>query len=334
YLDSAINSVIDCYIKIPFDGLELNSLLKNIIESIILAIKSGLGIAFPYVFLFYLFISAIEDTGYLTRAAFLADQCMHKIGLHGQSVIPIVLSFGCSVPAIMSTRLLKTERERIISSILVTMLPCSARTIVIASIVATFIGWGAALSIYVIILILVFLVGYVLSKSLSGEQYGMILEMSKLRTPSISSIISKTWLKVREFIYIAMPLLVISSILMGLCKYCGLIDWFKDYIDPISLAVLGLPGFALTALLFGILRKEMALSVLITLAGTDNLTLVLDSVQLYVFAMLCTIFIPCISTIAVLIRAIGVKYTIISTLFTFCIGIGMGSLLYHLLQLI
>ncbi|HJJ89008.1 MAG TPA: ferrous iron transport protein B [Methanocorpusculum sp.] len=329
--EEIIVSLMTTYIVEPFHAHGLDPFTDTLGSAIILALMSGLGIAFPYVFLFYLFISVLEDTGYLTRAAFLADRGMHKLGLHGQGLIPMVLSFGCSVPAIMSTRLLSTQRERMIASVLVTMLPCSARTVVISGIVASFIGLTAAFSIYLIVFVLVFFVGCLLSQITPGEQYGMILEMAELRRPIVSHIIRKAWMRVREFIYIAMPLLLVSSIFLGLSEYYGIVAMFERVIDPISTTILGLPGFACTALMFGILRKEMAFETLAVIAGTANIAEILSSEQLYIFALVCTLFIPCISTIAVLMRETGVRHTIIITIFTLCLGISLGALTHLLL---
>lgn len=165
----------------------------------------------------------------------------------------------------MSTSLLPTKRERFISSVLVTMLPCSARTVVISGVVASFIGIGPALSIYAIVFVLVFVVGCVLSKVTPGEQYGMILEMSKIRKPIPKYVFKKAWLRLQEFLYIAMPLLLVSSIFLGLFEYLGWVELFESFVGPISEAVLGIPGFAFTALMFGILRKEMAFETLAVL---------------------------------------------------------------------
>lgn len=330
-LEEAIVDLMTTYLADPFHALGLDPFADTIGGAVILALMSGLGIAFPYVFLFYLFISVLEDTGYLTRAAFLADRGMHKLGLHGQGLIPMVLSFGCSVPAIMSTRLLPTRRERVIASVLVTMLPCSARTVVISGIVASFIGFGAAFSIYAIVFVLVFVVGCILSRITPGEQYGMILEMAELRRPIASHVLRKAWMRVREFLYIAMPLLLVSSIFLGLFEYYGLVTLFEEFIDPVSTAVLGLPGFAFTALMFGILRKEMAFETLAVMAGTTDLAAVLSSGQLYIFALVCALFIPCISTIAVLMRETGVRYAAMITVFTLCLGIGLGALAHLIL---
>ncbi|HJJ32135.1 MAG TPA: ferrous iron transport protein B [Methanocorpusculum sp.] len=324
WLEELIVTLMTNYIQIPFDSLELHPLLTTVGDAVILALMSGLGIAFPYVFLFYIFISILEDTGYLTRAAFLADRFMHKLGLHGQGLIPLVLSFGCSVPAIMSTRLLPTKRERFIASILVTMLPCSARTVVISGIVAAFIGFGPALSIYAIVFVLVFVVGCILSKVTPGEQYGMILEMAEIRKPIPKYVIRKSWMRVKEFLFIAMPLLLISSVILGICQYLGWVDMFMNFIDPASMAVLGIPGFALTALLFGILRKEMAFETLAVMAGTTELLTVLSAGQLYIFAIVCVLFVPCISTIAVLMREHGAKKALLIAMFTLILGLLMG----------
>ncbi|MDO5846483.1 MAG: nucleoside recognition domain-containing protein, partial [Methanocorpusculum sp.] len=328
-LEELIVSLMTTFIAEPFHALGLNPFIDTIGGAVILALMSGLGIAFPYVFLFYIFISILEDTGYLTRAAFLADRAMHKIGLHGQGLIPLVLSFGCSVPAIMSTRLLSTKRERFIASVLVTMLPCSARTVVISGIVASFIGFPAAFSIYAIVFVLVFVVGCFLSKVTPGEQYGMILEMAELRRPIPKYVLRKAWIRVREFLYIAMPLLLISSVVLGIFEYLGWVALFETFIDPVSMAVLGLPGFAFTALMFGILRKEMAFETLAVMGGTTDLIAILSAPQLYIFALVCVLFVPCISTIAVLMRELGAKMAVIVTVFTLSLGVSLGAL-FHL----
>jgi Fe2+ transport system protein B len=327
FFEDIIVTFIDIYAIEPFLALELPGIASAVGLSIIIALQAGMGIAFPYVFIFYLVISIIEDSGYLTRAAFLADRSMHRFGMHGQGIIPLVLGFGCSVPALMSVRLLATRRERIIASVLVTMIPCSARTVVISGIVASFIGLAAAFSVYGIVFLLVFATGIVLSKVTPGQQFGMILEMSVLRVPRPDMVVKKAWTRLSEFLFIAMPLLLVSSVFLGIFEYLGFVSAFQDIITPYSEAVLGLPGFAATALLFGILRKEMAFETLAVLAGTADLGAVLSGVQLYIFAVVCVLFIPCISTIAVLIREIGKRWAILISLYTVALGIIVGALL-------
>ncbi len=311
----------------PIQAAGFDPLLYQILFSLAIAIQAGIGIAFPFVFTFYLLISMVEDSGYMTRIAFLADRMMHRFGLHGQAIIPMVLGLGCNVPAIMGIRQLGTRRERIIAAFLITMVPCSARTVIIAGIVAAFVGILAALSLYLIVFILIIITGVILARVTPGNQMGMVLELPPLRIPKVHNVISRSWLHIREFLVIAMPLLMISSVILGLLGFYGITDLFQNAVDPFMEQVLGLPGFASTALLFGILRKEMAFETLIVLAGTADLGSVMTSLQLYSFALVSTLFVPCISTIAVLSREMGWRTALLISGYTLIVGIGAGAVL-------
>jgi ferrous iron transport protein B len=239
----------------------------------------------------------------------------------------MVLGFGCNVPAIMSIRLLRTRRERVIASFLVTLIPCSARTVIIAGLVAVFVGIVAAMSVYLIVMIIILITGLLLSRVTPGEQFGMILEMSPLRRPIAKNVLRKSWMRIREFLVIAMPLLIVASIVLGLFRYSGLMAAFEVFIEPFSVAALGLPSYATTALVFGILRKEMALETLVILAGTADLGSVLSMAQIYIFAVVSVLFIPCIATIAVLKREVGTKIALAISAYTLISGILVGALL-------
>jgi ferrous iron transport protein B len=295
--------------------------------SLILALQAGLGIAFPFIFTFYIGIALLEDSGYLTRAAFLADQAMHRMGMHGQAIIPLVLGFGCTVPAIMSIRLLKTRRERVIASFLVTLVPCSGRTVIIAGVVAAFVGIIPALSIYLVIFLLILITAAFLARIAPGDQVGMILEMAPLRRPETANVFKKSWMRMREFLIIAMPLLLVTSVILGVLQYAGVMAAFEEAIAAFSIWLLGLPSYAVTALIFGILRKEMALETLVLLSGTAELNTVMTSVQLYTFAIVSVLFIPCISTITILYRAMGARIAIGVSVYTVIVGIAIGALI-------
>ncbi len=325
WLERIIVAFFTTYLVAPLLSLSLPPLLQQVSISVLLGLQAGIGIAFPFIFTFYIFISILEDSGYLTRAAFLADQAMHRIGMHGQAIIPLILGFGCTVPAVMSIRLLASRRERFIASFLVTMIPCSARTVIIAGVVATFVGIWWALSIYLIVFILVVLTGLFLSRITPGERFGMIMEMAPLRAPQAGNVVKKSWRKISEFLIIAMPLLILSSVILGLLQYYGIITAFTNFIAPFSTMVLGLPAYATTALMFGILRKEMALGALVVLAGTPALNTVMTQVQLYTWAIISVLFVPCISTIAVLYRQMGLKTVVLVTTYTLILGLAIGA---------
>jgi len=331
WLEEAIVNLIENLVMQPFLAAGFHPLAEQLGTSIILAIQAGFGIAFPFIFTFYVFIALLEDSGYLTRAAFLADRTLHSFGMHGQGIIPLVLGFGCNVPAIMSIRLLRTRRERVIASFLVTLVPCSARTVIIAGLVAAFIGLAAAMSVYLIVMVIILITGMILSRVTPGEQFGMILEMSPLRRPIAKNVLLKSWLRIREFLVIAMPLLVVASIVLGLFQYSGLMAAFEEFIEPFSIAVFGIPSYATTALIFGILRKEMALETLVILAGTADLGSVLSMAQIYIFAVVSVLFIPCIATIAVLKKEVGIKTAFVVSAYTLITGILVGALLNMLL---
>ena len=332
WMEAIIVQTFTTYIINPFMTLALPPLLQRLGFSVLVALEAGLGIAFPFVFTFYVGLSILEDTGYMTRAAFLADRAMHRIGLHGEALIPMVIGFGCTVPAVLSLRLLKTRREKTIAAFLITMVPCSARTVVIAGIVAAFVGIFWAFSIYLIVFILIIITAVVLSRMTPGDQFGMIVEMSPLKMPRTRFVLQKSWLRIKEFLFIALPLLIATSIVLGLFQYFGIIDVFQQVFAPITVSLLGLPEYASTALLFGIFRKELAFETLAVLAGTADLGSVMTSVQLYTFALVSVLFIPCISTIAVLYRQMGAKITILASLYTVLLGMMIGVLINILMK--
>lgn len=332
WMEVLIVQTFSTYIITPFQALGLPPFVERIGFSVLVALEAGLGIAFPFVFTFYVGLSLIEDTGYMTRAAFLADRAMHRIGLHGEAIIPMVIGFGCTVPAILSLRILKTRREQTIAAFLITMVPCSARTVVIAGIVAAFVGIFWAFSIYLIVLVLIILTAVGISRMTPGDQFGMIVEMAPLKKPRAIFVLKKSWLRIKEFLFIAMPMLIATSIALGLFQYFGWINAFQQLVAPITVTLLGLPAYASTALLFGVFRKELAFETLAVLAGTADLGAVMTSVQLYTFALVSVLFVPCVSTIAVLYRQMGAKVTFFASAYTVILGILIGALINILMK--
>lgn len=333
FLEEIIVEFFEAWIIQPMYSLGLSPFWEKMAFSLLIAIEAGLGIAFPFVFTFYILISVLEDSGYMTRGAFLADRAMHRIGMHGQALIPMILGFGCNVPALMSIRQL-SKRERIIASFLITMVPCSARTVIIAGIVAVFVGIAAAFSIYLLVFVLIILTGLVLTRFAPGERYGMVLEMSPLRKPHTVQTLKRAWLHMKEFLFIAMPLLLVSSLILGMLDYFGILAEFQKIFAPFMENVLGLPDYASTALIFGIFRKEMAFETLAVLAGTADLGAVLASSQLYIFAVVSVLFVPCVSTIAVLYREMGLKIAAMVSVYTLALGMVFGALLNFIFKIV
>jgi len=274
-------------------------------------IEASLAIGIPYILTFYFLLALLEDSGYLNAVAFLADRMMHRAGLHGRAIIPIVAGLGCSVPAVLSVRLLRTERERFISATLVSMVPCSARTAVILGAVGHYFGVLPALGVYAVTALVAAVIGMILNRSLSGSPEGMVMEMFPFRRPAARIVARKAWRQFREFVLIAMPIVVIGSIVLGGLYETGRLWMLSDPMAPVISGWLGLPAVAGLTLLFGILRKEFALQLLATLAiatagaGSENLLSFMSPTNIFVYVLVNTLAIPCISTLAVLGRTLG-----------------------------
>lgn len=289
-------------------------------------INAGLQIAVPYVLVFYFVISFLEDSGYLPRMAFLIDKVMHKLGLHGRAVIPMMLGFGCSVPAIISTRLMSNSRERLLTTILIMLIPCSARTAVILGAVGVFLGWQYAVLLYGFIFVLILAAGLVLGKVLPGERLGLVMEIPPYRLPDVKNVLMKTWVRVSDFIFVAFPFVFFGSGVLGGLKALGLLPVLLKPLEPVTVGWLMLPAAAGITLVFGVLRKELALEMLIVLGGSANLISFMTPLQVFVFAFVAAIYVPCIATIGVLNREFGWKKSLIISLSTIAVAVLLGGL--------
>ncbi len=332
YLEILIIDIFETYLITPVE-LALSGLHPLAVSAIIfglLGVEAGLAIVIPFIGTFYIFMALMEDSGYLPRVAFLLDRFMHKLGLHGRAIIPLLLGYGCNVPAIMAARTLNTRRERVITIAMIALTPCSARTVIIMGLVGAFVGFWAAISIYLIEMVIILLTGWMLGKGLPGEQTGFIMEMPQLRTPEIRVIVKKTWMRMKGFVYVAFPILIVGSSFLGVVDTLGLLDSFEEISKPIFVGFLGLPAFAATAFIFGILRKEMALEILAVLAGTAVFIDVMTPLQIYVFALVATIYVPCAATIAVIGKELGWRDMVLISGFTIVLSILVGGIANYL----
>ncbi len=291
---------------------------------------AGLTLIVPFVIPFYIMLAYIENSGLLTRVAFMMDSFMQKIGLHGKALIPLILGYGCSVPAIDSTRILETKRERLLAAFAITFAPCSARTIIILSLVAVFVSIWWALALYVLDIVIIFVMGKLALKAMPGERTGLIMEMHSLRLPSSSTIIKQTWNRVKSLAYLVFPVFIIGSALIQLFYVLGILGPISNFMAPLTVGWLGLPVFAGILLIVGIVRKEFVLLTLVSFVGT-NLALALTPVQFIVLALIGMLYIPCLSTISILIREFGVKSASIICAANLLTAIVVGGIVAHLL---
>lgn len=302
-------------------------------------IEAALSVGIPYVMTFYLMLAVMEDSGYLNSVAFLTDRLMHRFGLHGRAIIPLVAGAGCSVPAITGTRTLSTMRERTIASTLIVMIPCSARTAVIIGAVSRYVGAGPALGVFALVLVVVVVIGLLLNKVMPGSSTGLVMEMFPFRRPSLRTILKRTWWRIKDFIFVATPIVIAGSLVLGGLYETGYIWLLDKPLSPLVTGWLGLPPVAGLALIFAVLRKELALQLLVTMAivqygrGAENLLAFMNPNQLFVYALVNTLYIPCAATIAVLGRELGWKRAASIIAFTLSFATLLGGIVYRLLNL-
>jgi len=315
-----------------FDQVLSNNILKALIwNGVIEGAIAGVTIALPYIVPFYFILYVLEDSGYLSRIAFLMDVAMHKIGLHGKAFIPVMLAYGCNVPACLGCKIMETERERLLAAFVVTLIPCAATTVVVLGLVGKFVGIGWALMLYVIDLAIIFMLGRIAFKSLPGEPTELLMEMHEYRIPHLRTVVSQTWFRLEEFIKIAFPLMILSSVIIKIIEILGLFEPLSILMSPVTVEWLGLRREMGIALIFGILRKELTLIMLATILGTTNFGAALTSLQMFVFSLITMLYIPCIATIAACIKEFGWKKAIFITVFEVFFAIFVGGIALRVL---
>ncbi|MHB8071241.1 MAG: ferrous iron transport protein B [Candidatus Cryosericum sp.] len=304
-LSAALDSLF-VTLRTSFLGLPITPWLRGFLwDGVLQGILAGISVALPYIVPFYIILSFLENSGYLARMAFLTDAIMHRMGLHGKAFMPIILGFGCNVPAVLGTRIMERDRDRFIAGVLATLVPCSARTVVILGLVGAFMGFWPALSLYLISLIIIFAVGRLLNRFIPGTNPGLIMEMPKLKWPPLRITFKQTWFRLKDFVLFAFPIIAGGSVVLYALDKLGWLAHLTAWVAPFTQGFLGLPPVALVVLIFGILRKELALIMLATLMHTPNLGTVMTPQQMYVFALIVMLYIPCVSTIAALRREFG-----------------------------
>lgn len=283
-----------------------SGLIAQLIAGAIQGISGGVAIVLPYLVPFLIGLGFLEDIGYLTRIAFLMDSLMHRMGLHGKAVVPFILGYGCSVPAVMATRIMEDKRDRFLSAALATMIPCAARLAVIFGLAAFYLGPWAAVGIYFYNILVIAITGRIISKFLPEDSPGLIIEMPVYRIPTFRTVTAKAWFRVREFIFEAWPLLIAGSIVLAAMNYFSITRYLDQLFRPFTW-ILGIPAVIGTPLIFGIFRKELSLVMLAQALGTTNFGSVLTPEQMIVFTIFVVFYIPCLATMVTIKNELGWK---------------------------
>lgn len=322
YINPAVTSFVNNII--PWSVIQ--DLFVNDYGIITLGIRYAVAIILPIVATFFIAFSIIEDTGYLPRLALLVDKVFKKIGLNGRAVIPIVLGFGCDTMAVMVTRTLETKRERVISTILLSLaIPCSAQMGVILALMA---GSPKALLVWLVVMIFIFLlIGFLSAKVIPGEKPMFFMEIPPLRMPKFYNVFTKTYTRVEWYFKEILPLFILASVFIWVGQLTGLFDMTIKLMEyPVQL--IGLPKESAEAFLFGFFRRDFGAAGLYDLKNSG----MLEGIPLVVAVTTMTLFIPCIAQLSMTIKERGLKASLIMISFIFPFALLVGYLLNFILN--
>lgn len=317
-----ITKIVDKIIVFPL----FNQILAGEFGILTMSVKIVFGVLLPLISAFYLFMALLEDSGYLPRLAVLADNVLNKIGLNGRAVIPLILGFGCGALGTITTRILGSRKERTIATaILGVTIPCAAQQGIITALLAAIGGFKVWLLYIFIIFVFMVLTGTVLNKLLKGEATDLLIDLPPIRIPLFKNIVEKTFFRVWNFLSEAVPLFIISSVMISVLNFVGFLKWLQQALAPVVVNLLHLPAQFSDVFVMGLIRRDFASVGLLGMAGLEDSARTLSDLQILTASIVVTLFVPCIAALIVIFKERGIKEAVILWLSTFTISVAAGA---------
>lgn len=335
-LQDLSTELIENYIIAPVDGLLVHSSawFRSLIVDGILGSLGGTLPFFPLIFVLFLGISLFEDSGYMSRAAFLMDKIMSKVGLSGKAFIPMVMGMGCASPAIMATRTLESEKDRKITALIAPLMTCGAKLPIYALFIRIFFKKNAAIvttSLYLLGIVVAILVALILNNTVyKTELEPFVLELPEYRVPTLNALLKNAWNKSKGFLYKVVTVMFFMSVLiwaMSSFNFGGFTEdintSFLAYLGKLMTPIFAPLGFAdwriSVALITGLGAKEVVVNTILILFGNLNsgIAVVFTVVTAYTFLVFCALYTPCIATLATMRKEYGNKMMLASLLYQF-----------------
>lgn len=338
-LQEGLGTLIETYISSPINDMLVNSSpwFRSLIVDGILGGVCGTLPFFPLIFTLFFGISLFEDSGYMSRAAFLMDNIMRKVGLSGKAFIPMVMGLGCSSPAIMATRTLESEKDRKITALISPLMTCGAKLPIYAVFVAIFFPKNAALvttSLYLLGIVVAILVALVLNRtSFKNDIEPFILELPEYKLPTLSALLKNTWNKSKGFLIRVVTVMFAMSVaiwLLSSFNFNGFTenmnDSFLAYLGKLIAPLFAPLGFgdwrASVSILTGLGAKEIVISTMEVLYGNLDKALptVFTGVTAYGFLVFSALYTPCIAALATMRKEYGNKMMFTSLIYQFVLA--------------
>ena len=323
-LENAIELFIESFDKL-LAGLSVNDTIRSLVVDGVLTGVGNILSFLPIIVILFFFLSLLEDTGYMARVAFVMDKLLRKIGLSGRSIVPLLIGFGCSVPGVMASRTLPSERDRKMTILLTPFMSCSAKLPVYAFFTAAFFkdnGGLVMILLYFIGIAVGILVALILkSVYFKGEAVPFVMELPNYRLPGMKNVVMLLWDKAKDFLQRAFTVIFLASIVIWfLQRFNFTLNMVTDSKDSILAEIAGIiaPVFSpmgygdwrvCTALVTGFIAKESVVSTLFVLYGTKEAVLgAMSMASAFSLLVFCLLYTPCVATIAVVKRELGAKW--------------------------
>lgn len=330
YIGLGIEMGIDALDKVVVKGLTKFGTNPAIIDFLDKGLFGGLGAVvslLPYIVVMFMFLSLLEDSGYMARVAFIMDKPLRKLGLSGRSFVPIIVGFGCSVPAIMSTRTLASERDRKMTIGLIPFISCSAKAVVYYAVVncGVFKWWQQSLIIvglYVFGIVLGILTAFVSGKLIfKGKPVPFVMELPNYRLPSAKSVLLLMWEKSKDFLTRAFTVIFLATLVVwflqaynsriifitdGVADNVSLLEHIGNFLTPVFKPLGMNDGKIVSALIAGFTAKEAVVSTIEMLAGSGGMTVLFTSIPAFLsFLTFVLLYTPCVATVATMRKELG-----------------------------
>lgn len=339
-----------------------DGMLKDLVTDGIIGGVGSVLVFLPNIVLLYFFISLLEDSGYMARAAFIMDRMMHKMGLHGKSFIPMIMGFGCNVPAIMATRTIESRKSRLITTLIVPFMSCSGRLPVYLLIVGAFFphyGSLVLLGIYVLGIALAIITAKVMSRFFKDDDLPFVMELPPYRVPTSKSILRHTWEKGKQYLHKITGIILISSIIIWFLGYFPNHNKYEDKVTQQENSYLGYIGKAIepvleplgfdwqmgVGILSGVAAKELVVSSMGVMYSIDEdvesgsgetrlQQALLNSISpaaALAFMVFVLLYFPCIATFgAIMAETGGWKWPLFSAVYTILVAWVMAFAVYRI----
>ena len=294
-------------------------------------LAAGISIALPYVFLFYLLLGLLEDAGLLSRFIVNAERFLKKLGLPGKAFIPLALGLGCTAPAVRSTRVLSSKREQFRTASLFAFVPCSSRIAIIMGVVGYYGGVKLALAVFMTSIIAGLIWAFAIKRFIHIKNEPLLLELPPYRKPMIKNVLTKSWIRMKDFVYLVIPLLAIGGAVYGILEMIGVTGVIVRPLSPL-MSWLGLPEATSIPLVFGFLQKDLVGGMLVTVLGSD-ISSTLTTLQIYTFGTASSIGIPCIIALGMLVREFGFKRAVGLTITSIVYGILFSGIAWRIIAI-